>query len=253
MGNVNMNGLRLASARTSTSSSAPQPRETKAAGLQTCNEWDDKAIRKLVGEGTLAPRLKGVDRRSDIKGDCDAVECPICFLFFDAFNRSACCNQPICTECYLQIRPQNTPVACPFCSVDAFCAIVAPTPPAGAKDGEPRRRSRQDGFDEMDAGEAKDGSAEPKRAVGAAPPRKNVASIQERMDIEEQMQKQLVLARERGDSFGVADDATPAWAASSARRGANWRSRREMTRDAMLDVVRLSRLGSVFCSHGAAA
>ena len=33
-----------------------------------------------------------------------AEECPICFLFYPALNRSACCNKGICTECYLQVR-----------------------------------------------------------------------------------------------------------------------------------------------------
>ncbi|CAI4048423.1 hypothetical protein SKDZ_13G2670 [Saccharomyces kudriavzevii ZP591] len=32
-------------------------------------------------------------------------ECPICFLYFAApFNYSKCCQQPICTECFVQIK-----------------------------------------------------------------------------------------------------------------------------------------------------
>ncbi|KAJ3269213.1 SNF1-interacting protein [Borealophlyctis nickersoniae] len=47
------------------------------------------------------------------------IECPICFLFYPRnINYSRCCEQPICTECFIQIkRPEATlePSACPFC------------------------------------------------------------------------------------------------------------------------------------------
>lgn len=35
----------------------------------------------------------------------DACECPICFLYFPRnLNYSRCCRQPICTECFVQIK-----------------------------------------------------------------------------------------------------------------------------------------------------
>lgn len=35
----------------------------------------------------------------------DAVECPICFLYFPPYlNRSRCCRQDICSECFVQIK-----------------------------------------------------------------------------------------------------------------------------------------------------
>ena len=35
----------------------------------------------------------------------NAVECPICFLYFpEPMNYSRCCRQPICTECFVQIK-----------------------------------------------------------------------------------------------------------------------------------------------------
>ena len=41
----------------------------------------------------------------------DAVECPICFLFYPKFlNKTRCCDQAICTECFVQIkRPDPHP------------------------------------------------------------------------------------------------------------------------------------------------
>lgn len=35
----------------------------------------------------------------------NALECPICFLYFpEPLNYSRCCRQPICTECFVQIK-----------------------------------------------------------------------------------------------------------------------------------------------------
>ena len=41
----------------------------------------------------------------------NATECPICFLNFPPFlNRTRCCSQPICSECFVQIkRPDPHP------------------------------------------------------------------------------------------------------------------------------------------------
>ena len=97
----------------------------------------------------------------------DSIECPICFLvsylfitlnrdmeekkkeekltclsfYFQLFffsiqyypsniNYSRCCDQPLCTECFVQIkRPpesQTTPATCPFCMQDNFGIIYKP-------------------------------------------------------------------------------------------------------------------------------
>lgn len=38
----------------------------------------------------------------------DALECPICFLFYPKLiNLTRCCAQPICTECFVQIKRQS--------------------------------------------------------------------------------------------------------------------------------------------------
>eukprot|EP00833_Pecoramyces_ruminatium_P002351 jgi/Orpsp1_1/1176383/evm.model.c7180000057385.1 len=47
------------------------------------------------------------------------IECPICFLYYPRnINYTRCCDQPICTECFIQIKRtfQNPePTCCPFC------------------------------------------------------------------------------------------------------------------------------------------
>lgn len=78
----------------------------------------------------------------------DASECPICFMYYPPFlNRTRCCDQPICSECFVQIkRPDphppehhdggdtpaepkpaeeegllvSEPSACPFCVTPEF-------------------------------------------------------------------------------------------------------------------------------------
>lgn len=76
-------------------------------------QWEERAIRKLVAEGKAAPRLKGHDSRSS-KAE---LECPICFLYYEQLNTTKCCNAYICTECYLQVRPQKEKHStCPYCN-----------------------------------------------------------------------------------------------------------------------------------------
>ncbi|GJJ11952.1 hypothetical protein Clacol_006190 [Clathrus columnatus] len=64
-----------------------------------------------------------------------AVECPICFLYYPSnINRSRCCDQAICTECFVQIKraePTAThlvsePAACPYCVQENFGVTYQP-------------------------------------------------------------------------------------------------------------------------------
>ncbi|CEH13039.1 Putative Zn-finger protein [Ceraceosorus bombacis] len=65
-----------------------------------------------------------------------ATECPICFLTFPAsLNRTRCCGQPICTECFVQIKradpnhtnpPSSEPASCPYCMTNEFGVVYSP-------------------------------------------------------------------------------------------------------------------------------
>ncbi|OAV90143.1 hypothetical protein PTTG_01932, partial [Puccinia triticina 1-1 BBBD Race 1] len=66
------------------------------------------------------------------------VECPICFLYYPPnINLSRCCQQPICTECFTQIKrtdptPQeikSEPACCPYCVESNFGVTYEPPPP----------------------------------------------------------------------------------------------------------------------------
>jgi len=92
-------------------------------GLYSSCPWDYKQIRRLIGDGKLAARVKGTeDRESD--GDS---ECPICFFYYSAVNKTKCCQAFICTECYLQVRnPKESSTACPFCNQKLLVTMSQP-------------------------------------------------------------------------------------------------------------------------------
>ncbi|KAF1920815.1 hypothetical protein BDU57DRAFT_26104 [Ampelomyces quisqualis] len=86
----------------------------------------------------------------------NAQECPICFMFYPPYlNKTRCCDQPICSECFVQIKrpdphtpehhgdadspdppsePQedinlvSEPAACPFCVQPEFGVTYEPPP-----------------------------------------------------------------------------------------------------------------------------
>lgn len=84
----------------------------------------------------------------------NAAECPICFLYYPPYlNKTRCCDQPICSECFVQIKrpdphppehhgeepspsaePQeeiqlvSEPAACPFCVQPEFGVTYEPPP-----------------------------------------------------------------------------------------------------------------------------
>ena len=68
---------------------------------------DERVLRRMVLERRLAPFYRGDDEPTD-----DMEECPICMLNYPGgLNRSSCCQQGICSECFLQIYPRaNKPV-----------------------------------------------------------------------------------------------------------------------------------------------
>ena len=94
---------------------------------QDC-QWEDKAIRRLIADGRLAARMVGSDDR---RTACDQ-ECPVCMLYYDELNVTKCCNALICSECFLQIRPQKgKDSSCPYCnSTDKFSISIAKKPTA---------------------------------------------------------------------------------------------------------------------------
>lgn len=81
---------------------------------------------KEDGDATVASR----DLVLSLYGQ--ALECPICFLYFPPrLNLLRCCRQPICTECFVQIRrldphpPHDDPAAAAAASASASASAGA--------------------------------------------------------------------------------------------------------------------------------
>ncbi|KAI8377622.1 uncharacterized protein BYT42DRAFT_350772 [Radiomyces spectabilis] len=90
-------------------------------------------VKKQAVRFPSRPSLRPSKSPSDLNAllYTDTVECPICFLIYPAFiNYSRCCDKPICTECFLQLRrsPESPliPAVCPFCVQPNFGVVHVP-------------------------------------------------------------------------------------------------------------------------------
>mmetsp|Transcript_15688 Transcript_15688/g.28447 ORF Transcript_15688/g.28447 Transcript_15688/m.28447 type:complete len:676 (-) Transcript_15688:472-2499(-) len=109
----------------------------KPSGLYPSCEWEPKQIRRLISNGNLAARLKGNDARLT-KTD---RECPICFMYYSESNVSKCCNATLCTECYLQVKPQKDRcTTCPFCNNPKMMVTVQ----RGMDEGDVAKREEEE-------------------------------------------------------------------------------------------------------------
>jgi len=86
-------------------------------------KFNDKTVTQLISEGKLAPlEIKEMRNNESIIG-VDVSECPICFLTYKSLNDSSCCNEKICTNCYIALRNDSCAAfsnRCPFCHQVGF-------------------------------------------------------------------------------------------------------------------------------------
>ena len=113
MGNV----MRRRSAADSSSSDLSTRRDRQQDGPPKkptkTPKWTNFRIRKCVEAGVLAPHIKGFEEDPDNT----MAECSICFLYFQQLNATECCEQIICTDCLIQVKPSPAkPSPCPFCT-----------------------------------------------------------------------------------------------------------------------------------------
>ncbi|OJA21124.1 hypothetical protein AZE42_08294 [Rhizopogon vesiculosus] len=96
---------------------------------------DSRDTSKLVNPSKRPGALKDPSRCPEVAIYRGAVECPICFLYYPLnMNHSRCCDQAICTECFVQIKrtePTAThlvsePAACPYCVQENFGVVYTP-------------------------------------------------------------------------------------------------------------------------------
>jgi hypothetical protein len=76
-------------------------------------------VRRWILDGKVAPRFPTIEVESTTDTSADS-ECPICCWYYIANNTTTCCGKPLCTECYLQVRPPRAQIVCPFCNSSKF-------------------------------------------------------------------------------------------------------------------------------------
>lgn len=78
-------------------------------------------------ERKLAPFYPPIDEDNAPTDLGPVEECPLCFLsFVGGMNATLCCNQRMCSECYIQVQePPGVPGLkdCPFCMRSSFMAV----------------------------------------------------------------------------------------------------------------------------------
>ncbi|SJX60334.1 uncharacterized protein SRS1_11648 [Sporisorium reilianum f. sp. reilianum] len=99
-------------------------------------DYDQHFVRQSIVDRRLAPLCKGTDDEEELADSRFNSECPICFLNYPTpLNFSRCCRQPICTECFVQMKradpnshnpPSSEPRACPFCVEPEFGVTYLP-------------------------------------------------------------------------------------------------------------------------------
>jgi hypothetical protein len=156
------------------SSSAQEDDETKRRSQSVSSPATSVANVTAVTSITTRQRANTSSRYNQANGAGDgkpvelmvykgAIECPICFLFYPKYlNHTRCCAQPICSECFVQIkRPDphppyheggsseeqsstsnnnpttsereqhelvSEPACCPYCTAPDFGVIYIPPP-----------------------------------------------------------------------------------------------------------------------------
>uniref|UniRef100_A0AAV1TQL7 RING-type domain-containing protein n=1 Tax=Peronospora matthiolae TaxID=2874970 RepID=A0AAV1TQL7_9STRA len=99
---------------------------TKPTRLYPSCPWELKIARRLIVDRKLAPRFHG----KEMQEEGFTFECPICFMLYPgSLNTSSCCKKPICSKCYLQIRPPRKTISCPLCNHEGFTVLYTPLTP----------------------------------------------------------------------------------------------------------------------------
>ncbi|KAJ5069757.1 protein sip5 [Anaeramoeba ignava] len=91
----------------------PHHKYYKPTGMYENVSWKISTVKKKVKNKKMAPLYPPQEEKTTEARE----ECPICMNYFPTINRTNCCDQFICSECYLQISPDNPnwQTKCPFC------------------------------------------------------------------------------------------------------------------------------------------
>ncbi|KAK4053060.1 SNF1-interacting protein [Microbotryomycetes sp. JL201] len=123
----------VADAEANQQTTAPGTRKSKEAAQQVAQAAATRErLHGIIKHrdkrgGTGMPHLSKAEQAKHYTGK--ATECPICFLYYPpTMVHTRCCDQPICTECFVQIKRaepdathlESEPAACPYCMEPNF-------------------------------------------------------------------------------------------------------------------------------------
>ncbi|CAO1631266.1 unnamed protein product [Jaminaea pallidilutea] len=129
-------------------------------------DYSQDVVKTAIVRRKLMPFFTGMDDEESYADREYNSECPICFLYYPSvLNRTRCCGQPICTECFVQMKradpnhtkpPSSQPTECPFCTETNFGVLYEkPQPKSGdarsASIGQEGGSAIAQGSDEEDA------------------------------------------------------------------------------------------------------
>jgi len=157
------------------------------------------------------------------------------FLYYGAINASTCCSQPICTDCYLKVRPPRSDVVdCPFCGKEKFCATVAAAQKSSRIREQISKPMKQTANkdDETTFDDCGSTPASPKTPIQPT----IVTSVHERENLEAAMRKQLEVAKKRGDTAPPVPVSAPGGTRIYAPIGGRRRYRTRLAGDGSLPL-----------------
>lgn len=85
---------------------------TSDTTINSSSSFSSRSLSKSEKKAFLEQRRRALLQES-------TAECPICFLRFPPnINKTTCCKQPLCTNCFVNIRkpPSGRVISCPFCN-----------------------------------------------------------------------------------------------------------------------------------------
>ncbi|KAL3899537.1 MAG: hypothetical protein SGCHY_001971 [Lobulomycetales sp.] len=108
-------------------------------------DYSVRIVKQLIKDRRLAPFYRGLDDEDDQP----VLECPICFLYYPSnINYTRCCEQPICSECFVQVKrslENLDPCSCPYCVESDFGVVYTPPSPHVSTSTSPKRNSETSG------------------------------------------------------------------------------------------------------------
>ena len=152
MGNI----LGGSSRRRRRQSTQQQQQQQRQVPKPVVDPWSPFRLKGHVSRGEIAAHVEGSEEPSD-KRD---TECMICYLFFETseLNVTTCCKHLLCTDCFMQMKPEgyNQKIPCPYCTRDVYGVRVFDASGSSSPSSKSKKISPLKGYDKEEERLVKD-------------------------------------------------------------------------------------------------